>query len=95
MQRLLMARKLDALKGVNDRPPFGYDEVFDMAYTIYIRGLEVTVFMHRLHVFVMLPDDDLEAKSIVLKAEKDILHELREEFGREIRGVTFMTAYVH
>ena len=90
-----MARKLDALKGVYDRPPFGFDEVLDMAYTIYVRGLEVTVFMHRLHVFVMLPDHDLEAKDIVIKAEKDILHELREEFGREIRGITFMVAYLH
>ena len=49
-KRLLMARRLDALMGVNDRPPFQLRRGFDMAYTIYIRGLEVTVFMHRLHV---------------------------------------------
>lgn len=96
MQRLRMARRLDALEGVFDRPPFGFSEKdFDVAYTIYVRGIEITVFMHKLHVYVLLPDLDLEAKNIVIRAEKDILHEIREDFGREIKGISFLTSYVN
>jgi hypothetical protein len=73
----------------------GFLKGWNMAVTIYIRNMEVLVFMHDLQLFVMLPDIDLEANDIVIRAEKDILHEMKEEFGRELRGVTFYKSVLH
>lgn len=84
--------KLDALS------PFigqGLKRVFTMSVTLNVRGLSVVVFMHNLMLYVLLPDEDLEARDVVLRSEKDILHEMREEFGREIRGVKFFHSYLH
>lgn len=66
-----------------------------MSYVLNVRGLEVVVFMHDLMVYVLLPDEDLEARNIVVRSEKDILNEIREDFGREIRGIQFLTNYLH
>lgn len=94
-----MARKLEAIKMGVDGAAIGqegFDEgVIDVSYTIYIRGLEVTVFMHKLYVYVLLPEGDLEARDIVIRASKDILHDIREEFGREIKGISFLASYIN
>jgi len=87
----------DALKLVELDDPIGqgFLKGWNMAVTIHVRGMEVLVFMHDLQLFVMLPDIDLEANNIVIRAEKEILHEMKEEFGRELRGVTFYKSVIH
>lgn len=97
VQSLGMAGMLEPLK-LDALAPFlgqGFERVFTMALTLNIRGMSVVVFMHELMLYVLLPDGDLEGRDIVLKSEKDILHEVREEFGREIRGVKFFHSYLH
>jgi len=66
-----------------------------MGTILVVRGFEVLVFMYDLQLFVMLPDVDLEANDIVIRSEKDILNEMKEEFGRELRGVTFYKSVIH
>jgi hypothetical protein len=73
----------------------GFLKGWNMAVTIHVRGLEVLVFIHNLELYVMLPDIDLEANDIVIRSEKDILNEMKEEFGRELKGVKFFTSALH
>ena len=94
---MLMARKLAAIKVDETADPFGsgFLKGWAMGTILIVRGFEVLVFMHDLQLFVMLPDIDLEANDIVIRSEKEILSEMREEFGRELRGVTFYKSVVH
>ena len=93
---MLMARKLAAIKVDETAGPFGsgFLKGWAMGTILIVRGFEVLVFMHDLELFVMLPDIDLEANDIVIRSEKEILSEMREEFGRELRGVTFYKSVV-
>ena len=92
-----MARKLEAIKVDTVADPFGqgFLKGWAMGTILVVRGFEVLVFMYDLQLFVMLPDIDLEANDIVIRSEKDILNEMREEFGRELRGVTFYKSVIH
>ncbi len=85
------ALKLDALDD-----PFGqgFFEEGSMSVTLFVKGVEVLVFMHKLDVYVMLPYD-FEERGIVVRSERDILNELREEFGREIRSVKLYAPNIH
>ena len=85
------ALKLDALDG-----PFGqgFFEEFSMPVTLFVKGVEVTVFLHKLDIYVMLPAD-FEERGIVVRAEKDILAELRDEFGRELKSIKLYTPNYH
>ena len=54
-----------------------------------VRGLKVVVFLYELQAFVML-GDDLEERDIVYRAGSEILNEIREAWGKEIRGISYM-----
>jgi hypothetical protein len=91
-----MVMKPDALKLGFALDPIGqgFYEDFSMSYVLNVRGIEVIVFMHELTMYVMLPLD-FEERGIVVRAEKDILQELREELGYEIKSVILCTPNVH
>ena len=91
-----MARRLEAIKVDSTADSFGqgFLKGWTMGVLLIVRGMEVLVFLHDLQLFVMLPDIDLEANDIVIRSEKEILSEMREEFGRELRGVTFYKSVV-
>lgn len=92
-----MARKLDAIKLVVLADPIGhqgFDEVDEMSFEFEYKGHKILVFEHRLWVYIMLPED-YEERGFVVREEKEILKHIRDDFGREIRGLTLMTAYLH
>ena len=60
-----------------------------MPLVFTVRGLKIVVFLYELQAFVML-GDYLEERQIVFRAGSEILHEIREELGKEIKGVSFM-----
>lgn len=72
----------------------GFFEGSNMSYVLNVRGIEVVVFMHELDIYVMLPCD-FEERGIVVRAEKDILQELREELGWEIKNIVLCTPNYH
>ena len=94
---MVMARTLEPLK-LDDSAPSsdkGFLEGLTMGVVLNVKGLEVLVFLYGLQIYVMLPNIDLEAHDIVIRAEKEILDEMKEEFGRELKGVTFFKSVVH
>jgi hypothetical protein len=63
-----------------------------MPIILKIRGLHVVCFVYLLQVFVIL-DADKEGNSVIVDSKLDILNQLKEELGREIKGVTFLTPF--
>jgi hypothetical protein len=91
-----MATKPEPIKleVLTDHTGQGFYEGFNMSYVLNVRGIEVIVFMHDLDIYVMLPCD-FEERGIVVRAEKDILLELREELGWEIKSIKLCTPNYH
>lgn len=91
-----MARRLEAIKLVVLADPIGqgFCEGFDMSFELDYKGHKILVFEFNLWVYIMLPED-YEKRGFIVKEEREILENLRDDFGREIRGLTLMTAYLH
>jgi hypothetical protein len=91
-----MAMKPEVLKldELADLIGQGFYEVESMAFVIYPKGIEVLVFMHKLDVYVILPDD-FEERGIVVREEKEILRDLRLMFGRELKSIKLYTPNYH
>lgn len=67
-------------------------EELKLFLTVKVKGVDVVCFMHELDVYVLLPENFLE-KGLSVRTEEDILSDLREKFGREIRKVTLYIQY--
>lgn len=96
MQCLAMAMKLELLKldVLTDHIGQGFYEEFSMPITLIVKGVEVVVFLHKLDIYVMLPVD-FEERGIVVRAEKDILAELKDELGQELKSIKLYTPNFH
>lgn len=60
-----------------------------MPIILMVRGWPVVCFMYNLQVYVLL-DADKEGNSVIVGSEKDILDQVREEYGKEIKGLQFL-----
>lgn len=66
-----------------------------MSFTYLVKGkIQVIIFSYALHFYVLLPED-FEDKRFVIQSKNDLLNELREMYGREIKDLSFVTEYYH
>lgn len=47
--------------------------------------------MHDMCAYVLLPDDDLELRAQIVGARELLLSQVRDEYGKEIKAVHFVS----
>jgi hypothetical protein len=54
-------------------------------------GLTVVVFLHECNGHVLMPDS-CEDSAIVIRNRVELLQRIREDWGGEVKGLTFLNA---